>query len=524
MDHPKADSFHLISFETPEFSLPLFDNADFVGGPKASVIIGPNGSNKSRVLSLLIDELSNIDGLRKQLNPSKAIDFEKPTAFKVQQYSLFPDEPQTSRENIPDRPMRARFDAKISYQQDGHHWVVERTSQRLRVWKDSHLVDPSSFAFPDRAIAVAHLPTDRYKFIRNQEHGFYAYLGLRQNTNMTTTGALETKVVLGFIEAIKRARAIDIFKHWFAELEIEMPATIEIGLSRRRYYETGSFEEFQHEVLSQIERTRGRQRELTQEEGEGLAELWQFILSLRDYPLHRRQARKKYYPRAFGVSFELGQLPEIFDTHDVSKMLEIGRRLRVFSDISLLFRKNDMEVQFSDLSSGEQQILGTIIRFVAELGGHSVVVIDEPEVSLHPAWQRMYLPRLLETLQSFPQTHAIIATHSHFMVSDVSDKFASLTIADRNADRLFEPFEGDVYGRSPENILYRAFGIATTSNFYVERDLTKALRIISGVDEMNMLALNTIYQRLQVLDAEDNEALGEILTRIKMVLDREIQQ
>ena len=71
MDHSKNDSFHLISFKTPEFSLPLFDSPDFVGGPKASVIIGPNGSNKSRVLSLLVDELSNIDGLRKNQSSSE---------------------------------------------------------------------------------------------------------------------------------------------------------------------------------------------------------------------------------------------------------------------------------------------------------------------------------------------------------------------------------------------------------------------------------------------------------------------
>ncbi len=77
-------------------------------------------------------------------------------------------------------------------------------------------------------------------------------------------------------------------------------------------------------------------------------------------------------------------------------------------------------------------------------GENSVLVIDEPEVSLHPAWQRIYLPRLLETLDQFPQTHAIIATHSHFMVSDVSEKKASLTVASNVPGSRFQSFDGDV--------------------------------------------------------------------------------
>jgi ABC-type Mn2+/Zn2+ transport system ATPase subunit len=520
MIQSRTNSFHLISFKTPEFSLPLFDDTDFVGGPKASVIIGPNGSSKSRVLSILVDELSNIDGLRKSLRPTVADSKEETPAFNVQQYSLFPDESVSQRGDASGSWVKREFDAQITYQQDGHLWVVERTQRDLKVWKDAHPVDPSSFAFPDRAIAVAHLPADRFKFIRNQKHGFYAYLGLRQATNMTTTGALETKVVLGFVDAVKRIRAIDIFKHWFAELELAMTITIEVGLMRR-HQETRSLAGFKEEALTNIQRFQREFSEQKREElSEDLTDLWKFILALREFPLLKRSERQKYYPRAFGMSFTLGQLPDIFDQHDVSRMLEIGRKLRVFSDVTMVFRKGDRPVQFSELSSGEQQILGTIIRFVAELGQHSVVVIDEPEVSLHPAWQRMYLPRLLETLQAFPQTHVIIATHSHFMVSDVSDKFASLTIADKQSEQLFKPFEGDVYGRSPENILYRVFGIATTSNFYVERDLTKALRLISGVDEMNIEHLSEIYERLQVVDGRDNDALVEILARIKIVLER----
>ena len=47
-----------------------------------------------------------------------------------------------------------------------------------------------------------------------------------------------------------------------------------------------------------------------------------------------------------------------------------------------------------------------------------VVTIDEPENHLHPTMQRTLMRRLLST---FPQAQFIIATHSPFMVSSVSD-------------------------------------------------------------------------------------------------------
>ncbi len=131
------------------------------------------------------------------------------------------------------------------------------------------------------------------------------------------------------------------------------------------------------------------------------------------------------------------------------------------------FTKSQYEVDFSELSSGEQQVLGTVIRSVAELGQNSVLVIDEPEVSQYLAWQRQYLPRLLETLSFFPETHVTLATHSHLIVADLAEGKASLTVATNEPAARFQSFDGGVYGSLPENILYRVFGVATTSNFYV---------------------------------------------------------
>lgn len=524
MDNPQPDDFYLISFSTPEFNLPLFGNQKPEDGPKASVLIGPNGSNKSRVLASLVEELTNIDGLRRELEENSGTAQDSKSQFRPQSQELFPDaRHRNSSMSVKERGAQSS-QAAIKYRLGKDVWKVERDQRSLRVWRNSERVHTLDFPFPDKAIAVAHLPTDRFKFNRHHDDDFYVYLGLRQATNMTTTGALESKVVLSFIDAMQRVRAPAIFSNWLSDLKLGPSLKIEIGLDRRVYYETTNFEEFADEAMSRLERFGGARASQSEgrraERQKNLKAFWPFLCALREFPTRKRSSRQRYRPVAYSLAFDVDHMPAVFSEFDVAEMIKIGRSLRVISDTALVFSKSQYEVQFSELSSGEQQVLGTVIRSVAELGQNSVLVIDEPEVSLHPAWQRLYLPRLLETLTFFPETHVIIATHSHFMVADLAEGKASLTVSTDEPGVRFQSFDGDVYGRSPENILYRVFGIATTSNFYVERDLTKALRIISGVDDFDHQQLVEVFRRLQVVNEPDNEALMEILNRIQAVLER----
>ncbi|WP_417272190.1 AAA family ATPase [Celeribacter halophilus] len=528
MNNSPPDDFYLISYSTPEFSLPLFGDQKPEVGPKASVLIGPNGSNKSRVLASLVEELTNIDGLRRELEESSGGVQDTKSQFRPQTQELFPDARQLSSGVSSKERSAHSSQAEIKYRLGKDVWTIERKQRSLRVWQNAERVGALDFPFPDKAIAVAHLPTDRFKFNRHHDDDdFYVYLGLRQATNMTTTGALESKVVLSFIDAMQRVRAPAIFSNWLSDLSLGPSLKIEIGLDRRVHYETTSFEEFADEAISRLERFAGARRPLSEDRREetqrNLKAFWPFLCALREFPTRKRRSKLRYRPVAYSLEFDVDHLPAVFTEFDVAEMIRVGRSLRVVSDISLVFTKSQYEVDFSELSSGEQQVLGTVIRSVAELGQNSVLVIDEPEVSLHPAWQRQYLPRLLETLSFFPETHVILATHSHFMVADLAEGKASLTVATTNPEARFQSFDGGVYGRSPENILYRVFGIATTSNFYVERDLTKALRIVSGVDDFDHQELSEIFGRLQVINEPDNEALIEILDRIQIVLERGVE-
>jgi predicted ATP-dependent endonuclease of OLD family len=69
------------------------------------------------------------------------------------------------------------------------------------------------------------------------------------------------------------------------------------------------------------------------------------------------------------------------------------------------------------LSAGEKQMLSFI--FYNSFSSDTIILIDEPEISLHIDWQRLLFPTLLSQNQS---NQFIVTTHSPFIYSIYSDK------------------------------------------------------------------------------------------------------
>lgn len=70
-----------------------------------------------------------------------------------------------------------------------------------------------------------------------------------------------------------------------------------------------------------------------------------------------------------------------------------------------------------DLSSGEQHELVLFYRLLFELPSSSLILIDEPEISLHIAWQQEFIEDLQE-ITRFADTDVLIATHAPDIIHD----------------------------------------------------------------------------------------------------------
>src|SRR5690606_29722985 len=100
---------------------------------------------------------------------------------------------------------------------------------------------------------------------------------------------------------------------------------------------------------------------------------------------------------------------------------------------------------------------------------NSIILIDEPEISLHPNWQIQYMNLLQSAFADYTDCHFIISSHSHFLVTDlVPDKSTIVSFSINEYGVVInESLTFETHGWSTENILYRVFGVSSVRNHYL---------------------------------------------------------
>lgn len=92
----------------------------------------------------------------------------------------------------------------------------------------------------------------------------------------------------------------------------------------------------------------------------------------------------------------------------------------IFIEQNLLFKLDDSSelISSSDLSSGERQLIYILLKAIilsADTSKTPILIMDEPEISLHLSWQE----KLLKCLYDInPDFQIIVATHSPAIVMD----------------------------------------------------------------------------------------------------------
>lgn len=179
----------------------------------------------------------------------------------------------------------------------------------------------------------------------------------------------------------------------------------------------------------------------------------------------------------------------IFDLNDnkcFEKSLAEFSYIKLLSEIKLfkdpvvkLLNCDKREVNSSDLSSGESLILTSMLKLATFVRENSIIIIDEPEISLHPHWQSRYVYMLDSILGSDLGCHIIMATHSHIVVSNLPH--------DRSEVLRLEPDKGIVSATaytntsdlSAEEIMLEIFNLPTTRNYYLSLKLQELLVLAS---------------------------------------------
>ncbi|MCI2779919.1 AAA family ATPase [Clostridium perfringens] len=78
------------------------------------------------------------------------------------------------------------------------------------------------------------------------------------------------------------------------------------------------------------------------------------------------------------------------------------------------------EFKLSMLSSGEKQMIVLFYNLIFEINNESLLLMDEPEISLHISWQQEFMSDLLRVLDK-KNINIIVATHSPQILSNYWD-------------------------------------------------------------------------------------------------------
>jgi len=113
---------------------------------------------------------------------------------------------------------------------------------------------------------------------------------------------------------------------------------------------------------------------------------------------------------------------------NINRKFRPNKRLRADRKSGLLVRdKRELRIDLDSLSSGEQHELVLIYDLLFRVKPNSLVLIDEPELSLHVTWQKEFLKELFAIINAV-NFDVILATHSPFIVGDRVDLMVPLAL------------------------------------------------------------------------------------------------
>lgn len=131
--------------------------------------------------------------------------------------------------------------------------------------------------------------------------------------------------------------------------------------------------------------------------------------------------------------------------------------------------RDGKEIDCNLVSSGEFNMLSIIMSVVLSAGNqYLLVLLDEPEISQHPNWQISIIDKLDEALSDYA-CHFMVASHCHFLVSNLPQKRSNVFDIEYNEDNGIEinSIGSETYGWSAEQVLLEVFKVGTDRNKYL---------------------------------------------------------
>ncbi|WP_438383158.1 AAA family ATPase [Asaia sp. BMEF1] len=202
------------------------------------------------------------------------------------------------------------------------------------------------------------------------------------------------------------------------------------------------------------------------------------------------------------------------------RALGVIRGIRVF-----LVRGDGKSIEMQHASSGQLALISSLLFVITNARRNALIILDEPENSLHPNWQREYVDKLLAAL-SYRNATVIMATHAPLVVSGAITSSPNIVsvfgMSKGEAKRL--PIEADISPASIEEILWQAFEVVTPANHFVSEIIVDAISAFEQGKKDKAEILSMIgHMKAESFDERQQvffEAVEELVEKVEGVRGR----
>jgi hypothetical protein len=205
-----------------------------------------------------------------------------------------------------------------------------------------------------------------------------------------------------------------------------------------------------------------------------------------------------------------GALCDADDAYFTPNVLRLGLLTGLISLVDAKVQPMRMGKPFSlfELSSGEYHMYSTILGLGFGMLESSVVLIDEPENSLHPQWQREFMDTVFEICaQTLNNGHLVICTHSPLIVGTALEGSTVVDLTDGVQQLSILSF-----GASSDELLLSQFGVGSSRNRKVVDTVHRAVSIVERGDFNNEEFKNLFPELKQILNSlSPSDPLVEVI-------------
>lgn len=524
MDLKNFNGFKLVSLEIHKHKILGTNTFNFVQAEDnndsiySTILIGPNGTGKSEVLKLIVNIFRNLSLLKngqkeKNLNCYFKLKYLNTHEYTFSNYQELEDSILIPL-NFKSQYILKQYDKLIDIGKV-HNDSTDNVIPNITA---------SSFMLSDKFFIPI---TDNDKlYFKN-----YNYLGLKSNRQSGSTQRLLRRTV----DHIVDNENPEIFQKSitkignFLELDTDgIEVTYKTKYTNRFWngdLTPNILEDFFHEITVQYEEMKGKQapfkltnyRTLKSKGIQNIESLCKYMnqVSASKRLIDSGSKRSQFKTLTFNVA----KSSEHQTLSEEKKTIEYAISLGFLEAPQINFISSS-KIPIDQASSGEINLFATMIGLISTIKYGSLIIIDEPEVSLHPNWQMKYLHFLTELLNEYNDSHIVIATHSHFLISDLQGDTGKI-IGLKKINRMIETFDinRNTFGWSAEEVLYKIFDVRTTRNHYLEMDLRKMLGLVAE-QSADKSGIAEILERVRKVQLDENDPLKLIVNQAEKYLEK----